>query len=269
MSRTGGKGGSKAKGGHGVSAAALLLAVAALMIAVAWRAVPALLKAFPFPPPATAPASSPAPSPSPATTPCADQSQDCEGWALRGECVRNTDFMAASCRRSCGFCGERADRPCDRASGPAFQPGDLKRTFQRALGEFPEYSPKALSTNPYVVQFDNFVTAAEAKAIIDVCETEFQRSLAGDQVSDVRTSTQCWCNFGKCLRDPVVKALEERVANITNAPVRNSEFMQVVRYEQGQFCARRPVSTQAKAWPHLPLARVAALLPRCGRPRAP
>lgn len=35
---------------------------------------------------------------------CLDDDEHCPGWAVRGECWSNEDFMRTSCRRSCGTC---------------------------------------------------------------------------------------------------------------------------------------------------------------------
>ena len=58
------------------------------------------------------------------------------------------------------------------------------------------------------MQFENLVTADEAKDFIDRCDLngKFERSLAGDQLSPVRTSTQCWCDEKDgCLAHPTVE----------------------------------------------------------------
>ena len=42
------------------------------------------------------------------TSECADEHKSCAGWADAGECDKNADFMAASCRRTCGLCPMKA-----------------------------------------------------------------------------------------------------------------------------------------------------------------
>jgi predicted 2-oxoglutarate/Fe(II)-dependent dioxygenase YbiX len=108
--------------------------------------------------------------------------------------------------------------------------------FERALREFPQFSPVALSTNPYVVQFDDIVRPEEAAAIIDIAKDRLARSLAGDQVSPVRTSTQFWCDDSDgCTRNADIVRVTERMMNVTQLPVDNAEYMQILRYEPGQF----------------------------------
>ena len=43
-------------------------------------------------------------------------------------------------------------------------------TFERALSAFPHLSPTALSIDPYVIQFENLLDSAEAKALIGACD---------------------------------------------------------------------------------------------------
>jgi hypothetical protein len=35
---------------------------------------------------------------------CVDDHDQCDDWARKGECDRNAEFMATSCRRSCELC---------------------------------------------------------------------------------------------------------------------------------------------------------------------
>jgi len=69
-----------------------------------------------------------------------------------------------------------------------------------------------------------------------------ERSLAGDQLSPVRTSTQCWCDEkiqpatqSACMRNEIVHDLTLRMLNVTRLPYENAEYFQVLKYEPGQF----------------------------------
>ena len=90
--------------------------------------------------------------------------------------------------------------------------------FERSLSDFPEREPVALSRPssaeaddaPWVVQFDNLLTPEQAKAMVEACP-KLERSLAGDQLSPVRTSTQCWCDDKEgCMGNEVVHDLTLR-----------------------------------------------------------
>ena len=115
--------------------------------------------------------------------------------------------------------------------------------FERALVDFPQFSPTALSTpkapvegGPYILQFEDLISAEEAKVMISLAGDKLERSLAGDQLSPVRTSTQYWCDDSDdCTQHPVVLKITERMMNITGMPVDHAEYFQILRYEKGQF----------------------------------
>lgn len=44
--------------------------------------------------------------------------------------------------------------------------------------------------------------------------------------SEIRTSWTTWCDTKGCLEDPILKAVAERVANVTRVPSANFEFLQ-------------------------------------------
>ena len=67
------------------------------------------------------------------------------------------------------------------------------------------------------------------------CASHFDRSLAGDQLSPVRTSQQCWCSDNACERNPLTQIVAERIANVTSVPTRYMEPFQVLKYETVQF----------------------------------
>lgn len=113
---------------------------------------------------------------------------NCDAWAGAGECLANPKFMRSHCSRSCDSCGWM-DTYCDaRNNGPAKTEGDIARTFERAI-HLPGLNPTVHSVDPYVITFDDFITNEEADAFLSTI-TNFERSLAGDIVSPVRTSEQ-------------------------------------------------------------------------------
>ena len=68
------------------------------------------------------------------------------------------------------------------------------------------------------------------------CYTPLRCSQAGDQISTVRTSTQCWCDDNDdCLANPAVRALTDRMMNVTRLPYNNAEYFQILQYHEGQF----------------------------------
>lgn len=167
---------------------------------------------------------------------CRDESDECGGWAASGECASNPRYMEARCPRACNA-GCAADRPACRRSNAtaAVADGDVGRMFRRLLAEYPQYRPRALSSDPYVVVLDDFVTPDEAARIRELCAPHFSRSLAGDKVAEARTSHQCWGMRPNFLSNAAVRAVTARIGALTMTDERNAEYFQVVRYEVGQF----------------------------------
>jgi len=173
---------------------------------------------------------------------CEDSHPTCAHWAASGECTANPGFMEGTCAASCAVC-EAKRRACDRAEGgAAVAAGGVGETMRRLLRDFPSYAPRALSQPtdaqpdaPWVVTLDRFLNDSEADAFIHTCSDHFERSLAGDALSPVRTSFQCWCSQNACDGHPITEAVARRISDLVRAPVRYFEPFQVLRYEEGQF----------------------------------
>jgi hypothetical protein len=144
--------------------------------------------------------------------------------------------MLSGCSKSCNVCESKIVGCARRNPTPGVSaPDGLTSMFERALVDFPQFSPTALSTpsgpvegGPYVIQFEDVVSAQEAEVMIGLAGEKLERSLAGDQLSPVRTSTQYWCDDSDdCTSHPVVLAVTERIMNITRMPVDHAEYFQV------------------------------------------
>ena len=178
-----------------------------------------------------------------APLPCSNQHDDkeCQRWAKQGECENNPAFMKGSCALACDSCGWE-DRKCKdrKLPRPAKRNGQINAMFERAI-TFENLGPRVHSRpprGPWVITFDNFISDEEAKSFITSTDHHFQRSLAGDQISPVRTSQQAWCQYGiapDCVDHPLVHAVHDRVVNVTGIPKNNAEFFQVLKYQPGQF----------------------------------
>jgi len=88
-----------------------------------------------------------------------------------------------------------------------------------------------------VLQFDTFLSANEAEEAVRVGGHKFERSLAGysDGVVSARTSSTSWCNVPVCEDDPVMIELKAKIVELIEVPMVNTEHLQVLRYEPGQF----------------------------------
>jgi hypothetical protein len=164
---------------------------------------------------------------------CAEPSADQGCYTLPG--------MTSECPWTCGACSLRNDTRCarNRAAPPAASGDSLERMFRRivqstSLGADGTQRAHVLSTDPWLLSIDDFLSSAEVDALLAAGARDFHRSLAGDGVLEARTSSTSWCK-GLCLQDPTVREVEKRVQALTGVPVDYSEYMQVLRYEVGQY----------------------------------
>lgn len=100
---------------------------------------------------------------------------------------------------------------------------------------------------PWVVVFENFLTEEECTALIqhgfdagynisaDVGEEQFDGSFSSN-VNNRRTSENAWCSehLG-CRNQTVPTRVQNRMAKVMNIPATNSEDLQILRYELGQY----------------------------------
>jgi len=175
---------------------------------------------------------------------CADNDQNCAAWAAAGECAKNSGFMHVTCAASCDTCDYAAEHAklapasysCEDIGEDTLSAGGISARMQ-AMRNMSEYSPRFLSEEPYVLLLDTFIDAEFAKEVIRVGGHDFQRSLAGfsDGVVSSRTSSTSWCNVPTCERDEVMLRLKERITRALDVPMLNTEHLQLLRYEPGQF----------------------------------
>jgi len=152
----------------------------------------------------------------------------CVNWANAGECDTNQAFMFAQCGASCHSVGARKQAYTDRCpptnSTDALLPGSLVPMFERAVSNFPHLAPTLLSPSPPIALFDNFISEEEIAALVRAGRGKFKRSTVldvgtqGGVQHSIRTSSNTWCDSPDCLDDKHVRAVTERVAEVSNAP---------------------------------------------------
>lgn len=184
---------------------------------------------------------------------CVDRRTDiCEQYAADGDCEKNPGWMIMMCAATCNACHLRDPAVrCPREKlheygmslEPAYYPGQLNAMFESIVERFGSiYEVEVLSRDPWVVIFDNFLTDAEAKALItNVDEWEASTDTGatnefgetGRVLSQGRTSSNAWCQWA-CEDHPDVKSIVAKIENVTNIPKANYESFQILRYELGQ-----------------------------------
>mmetsp|Transcript_14262 Transcript_14262/g.30238 ORF Transcript_14262/g.30238 Transcript_14262/m.30238 type:complete len:579 (-) Transcript_14262:193-1929(-) len=202
---------------------------------------------------------------------CRNQHEDCTFWAAQGECEANPNYMKLNCAPACMTCDMLDIRnrcPMGEDNECIWKPGDLNKLFENIVddvdgtGEYLRYNAKAFSRpkarkdgsevagverdGPWIVLLENFVTEEEADRLVAIgMKQGYERSTdVGKEkpdgshesmVSDSRTSHNTWCQEESCYKDPLVAPVIERIANVTKTEEKNSEYLQLLQYEPGQY----------------------------------
>lgn len=174
---------------------------------------------------------------------CSDLDESCEHWASKGECEGNPGYMRNKCPKSCNTCDfvEKGNLLCHRTleTKPLLRPGGVNAMFENLVSVLSPTHDVTVHRRPpdgpWVVTIEDFLNTEEVDAVIEKGGHHFERSLAGDGVSSVRTSATSWCNVPFCEADPVIKRVRSRIANVTGVPISHGEHVQVLRYDAGQF----------------------------------
>lgn len=197
---------------------------------------------------------------------CRNKHELCSYWAMLGECSANPGYMKVNCAPACQSCEQlefnnRCPFDADNADN-TFESGDVSRFFERIVDdeEFAKYNisihsrPKqpgddeSIKDGPWLITFDDFINAEEAERLIELgSEEEYKRSTdVGEAnidgsyeelVHSTRTSSNAWC-LATCMADPVAQNVVNRIEHVTQIPQSNSESLQLLRYEPGQYYRR-------------------------------
>jgi prolyl 4-hydroxylase len=185
---------------------------------------------------------------------CKNKHTLCALWAVLGDCESNAKFMTVNCAPVCDSCEQMHPStrcPMDPDAIDALYPGDLDTMFQDIITnpDFQQYEPKVLSRpdyalgdsaetadyqlGPWVVVFDNAMSGEEADQLLSHGRSigYHPSTTLGDRANAIRTSTNTWCNNDF----PAARAVTVRIANITGTPEMNSEYLQLLHYEEGEF----------------------------------
>lgn len=182
---------------------------------------------------------------------CIDRNDACVGYAQSGECTKNPGWMIVNCPHSCNACHLRDYKArCDRgflniSTDPIYRPGDMNNMFSSIQERYGNrYEVNILSTSPWVVTLDNFLTEAESEALISTVEGTWERSTdtgsanafgeTGRTLSKGRTSSNAWCR-ANCMSNPHVQTAIAKIEEVTYIPSSHYESFQILQYHEGQF----------------------------------
>ena len=169
--------------------------------------------------------------------------------------------MQLQCAPSCYSChlidfDQRC--PYDPKAPIILNPGDLDQLFVNITTspEMAKYGPlihsmphppksSTIKAGPWVVTLENFLTDEECQTLIDlggvegyqssqdVGKRKFDGSYDGN-INKGRTSTNAWCQKD-CFHNSTTQQVLQKIEHLTGIPDENSEFLQLLKYEVGQF----------------------------------
>jgi len=184
---------------------------------------------------------------------CKVRHKSCAFWAAMGECEANPPYMILQCAPVCRTCDKLSFEgrcPYDENAPKVWGPGDLNKMFERLTKEeyyVQRFEPTILSQppkGPWVITLENVATEDQCKRIIELgLDRGFERSKDVGEIKfdgtfdevehDVRTSQNTWC-LDECYEDEANQKVLQSVENITGIPDSNSEYWQLLQYEETQ-----------------------------------
>ena len=177
---------------------------------------------------------------------CIDKDPSCIPKAQKGACYLEPEYMNATC---CYACSPDPEDPCspDPSKRPEVAEGDLSKVFQRAVDEYPQYAPKILSRDPWVVAFENIMTDEEADGVYEAVgglhgeylkpstTAQVRNGVLTDVPDTIRTSWNAWCQHPFCYNHPIHERVITRIMDIVGLPHDHSEHMQLLKYGPGEY----------------------------------
>lgn len=158
--------------------------------------------------------------------------------------------MTVNCPVSCNFCHLRDPKvrcPRERLNTThtlAYEPGQMNEMFSNLKANFGDrYGIEILSTSPWIVTFENFVSDEEIENILASVHGNWERSTdtgeanefgeVGRVLSQGRTSSNAWCRHD-CESNPHVQNVYKKISEVVGIDKTNFESFQILQYDIGQ-----------------------------------
>jgi len=201
---------------------------------------------------------------------CEDKDIRCRIFAGENKykCLIDPEWMIETCPKTCDFCDIRdpkirctfdflnlTDVP-SYANGKKGEPGSLEKMFSSIDERFGDvYDITILSKSPWIVQFDNFITAKETSGILRSISGPWElggvarENESGETVrfvSKTRTGENTWCNK-ECKNHPATQSVIKKIVDVVGIPYENFESFQILKYGPGQFYATHHDMSETQA----------------------
>jgi len=192
---------------------------------------------------------------------CEDRDSRCRSFAgpNNEECQINPGWMIVNCPKTCNACDIRDPKVrctfdyLNLTTVPSYkngnedtgEPGSLQKMFSSIEERFGDvYDITIISEDPWIVQFDNFISVEEARGVLSTVEGKWERSTdtgkenefgeSGRVLSKTRTSENAWCRRN-CENHPASQSIINKIVDVVGIPYENFESFQILKYSVGQF----------------------------------
>lgn len=180
---------------------------------------------------------------------CRDRHKECDSFVDANQCDLMPGWMIMNCPVACGACHLRTvEARCvwanmNMSADPVYAPGEMSMMFESLIDRFEDrYTINVLSTSPYVVTFDDFLSNDEIRALTSEVKgwtrsTDSGKTnnvgASGAILSEGRTSSNAWCDT-TCQTNQFIQSLYVKIEEIVGVPRSHYENFQILRYEVGE-----------------------------------
>ena len=191
---------------------------------------------------------------------CINTDERCSEWAIGTGCDDNPNYMKMNCAPACQSCEyllkKKIECMLDPNGTDAIEVGGMDAMFERMInvGNDNNWQPTVLSRptkkpcnedditkpcnipdGPWVITLENFLSSEEISLLLDWgVHKGYERSQAGDEIIEARTSAHAWC-IDDCYEDPKVQEIYQRIQLVTGVPMSNYEMLQLLKYVTGTY----------------------------------
>jgi prolyl 4-hydroxylase len=109
--------------------------------------------------------------------------------------------------------------------------------FEKLRDAKKEPQARVLNWAPRIFEIEEFLSSKECDYLIRKSEPHLTRCMVGYGQGSARVVSEARTCYGTSLKsadDPIIKAIEERIALLTFFPVTHAEALHTIRYEVGQ-----------------------------------
>jgi len=165
---------------------------------------------------------------------CDDELPNCA--ALPGLFTAERDVcrwpMAELCLRTCGECQRVAaaaacmSRIDDCANPFCDERVDWSAFFERVVSNQSAHGARLLGSEPWVAEFPNFLTAAEADEMVRIGLSEGLRD-EDEHPNRIRNVSVTNCDSARCMQEPFVNELSRRLSELLQLPSNSFECVSI------------------------------------------